>query len=232
MIITRDEEDRLEAALRSVSFADERIVLDSGSTDGTVALAERLGARVVRTDWPGHVSQKNRGLTEARGEWVLSIDADERVTEELARAIRAAIVSPGDAVGFRVARRGYWLGHRLSFGDWYPDRKVRLALRARARWSGRDPHDVLTVDGPIGELAGDLDHHPYRDLAEHLATIDRYTTLDARDGRWFDILVRPPWAFFRAYLLRQGFRDGAPGLLVASLGALYTLLKWARRRVE
>lgn len=232
VIITRDEADRIEDALRSVAFADERLVLDSGSTDATVALAEALGARVLRTDWPGYVAQKNRALAEARGEWVLSIDADERVTPALAASIRSALASPGAVDGFRVSRRGWWLGHRLGHGDWYPDRKVRLVRRDRARWSGRDPHDVLSVTGEVRDLAGDLDHHPYRTLSEHLQTIDRYTRIDARDGRWWDAAIRPPWSFFRAYVLRGGFRDGLPGLLVAALGALYTLLKWSRRRIE
>jgi glycosyltransferase involved in cell wall biosynthesis len=230
VIIARDEADRIEDAIRSVAFADECVVLDSGSTDDTVARARALGARVVETDWPGHVAQKNRALDEARGDWVLSLDADERVTTELRAAIVAAMGAP-TADGFRVARRNHWLGHRLAHGHWYPDRRVRLARRTHARWGGADPHDLLIVDGAVHDLAGDLDHLPYRSLAEHLATIERYSAIDARPGSWIDILVRPPWHFFQGYVLKRGFLDGVPGLVVAALGATYTLLKWSRTRL-
>ncbi len=231
VIIARDEADRIEDAIRSVAFADECVVLDSGSRDDTVARARALGARVIETDWPGHVAQKNRALAEARGDWILSIDADERVTEPLRAAILAALAAPA-ADGYRVARRNWWLGHRLAHGHWYPDRRVRLARRDRARWGGEDPHDVLIVDGRVADLPGDLDHHPYRSLAEHLATIERYSAIGARRGSWLDVLVRPGWHFFRGYVLRRGFLDGVPGLVVASLGALHTLLKWSRPRLE
>lgn len=230
VIIARDEADRIEDAIRSVAFADECVVLDAGSADDTVARARALGARVIQTDWPGHVAQKNRALAEAQGDWILAIDADERVTDTLRASILSALQEPL-ADGFRMARRNHWLGHRLAHGLWYPDRRVRLARRERARWAGDDPHDFLEVRGTVLELAGDLDHHPYRSLAEHLATIDRYSTIGARRGSWVDIVVRPPWHFFRGYVLRRGFLDGAPGLVVAALGALYTLLKWSRARL-
>lgn len=230
VIIARDEADRIEDAIRSVAFADECVVLDSGSTDDTVARARALGARVIETDWPGHVAQKNRGLAAARGDWILAIDSDERVTDALRASIVAALLAPV-ADGFRTARRNHWLGHRLAHGAWYPDRRIRLARRERARWGGEDPHDVLVVEGSVADLAGDLDHHPYRNLAEHLATIDRYSAIGARRGSWLDMLVRPLWHFVRNYVLRRGFLDGVPGLVVAALGAVYTLLKWSRNRL-
>jgi glycosyltransferase involved in cell wall biosynthesis len=227
VIIARDEEDRIESAIRSVAFADEVVVLDSGSTDGTVARAEALGARVVRTDWPGFVAQKNRALLEARGDWILSIDADERVTPALREGILSALRAPS-AAGYRVPRRNHWLGHALAHGHWYPDTKLRLARRERARWVGEDPHDRMEVDGPVADLAGDLDHVPYRSLAEHLATIDRYSALGARRGGPIDIVGRPFWHFFSGYVLRLGFLDGVPGLVVHALGAVHVLLRWSR----
>lgn len=236
VIITRDEADRIERAVRSVSFADEVVVLDSGSTDDTVARARALGARVEVADWTGHVAQKNRALSLCRGDWVLSLDADEWVSEPLRDAVLAALRAP-DAAGYRVARRNLWLGHELRGGRWYPDARVRLARRARARWEGEDPHDRLVVDGPVADLPGELYHEPYRSLAEHLLTVDRYSRIGAeaarRAGRragWLDLLVRPPWHFVRAFVLEGGWRDGVPGLVVAGLGALHTLLKWARLR--
>lgn len=234
-IVARDEADRLEAAIRSVAFASEVLVLDSGSTDGTPELAERLGARVLRTGWPGHVAQKNRALAEVRHDWVLSIDADERVSPELAVAIQAALEREPALAGYAMRRMTWWEGAPMRHGLWGRERKIRLFRRDRARWVGRDPHDRVQLDGPAGELRGDLHHHPYRDLGEHLATIDRYTALSAarmdEEGvraRWWDLAFRPPLHFVNGILLRVGFLDGARGLCVAALGALYVLLKWAR----
>jgi glycosyltransferase involved in cell wall biosynthesis len=237
-IIARDEADRIEAAVRSVAFADEVVVLDSGSTDATVAIARAAGARVVETDWPGHVAQKNRALAEARHDWVLSIDADERVSPALAAGIQRALAAEPTVAGFSVARLSWYLGEPLRHGVWHPDRRVRLFDRRRARWGGLDPHDRVVLDGPAGRLPGDLHHHPYRDLGEHLATIDRYTAIAAAGlrargvrARWWDLAVRPPLHFVKAFLLRAGFRDGVRGGMVATLGATYVLLKWARVRL-
>ena len=237
-IIARDEGDRIGDAIRSVSFADEVLVLDSGSTDDTVAVARALGARVESTDWPGHVAQKNRAVARASHDWILSIDADERVGPELGAAVQAVVAAGTGAAGFSVSRLSTYLGAELRHGTWYPDRRVRLFDRRRGRWAGRDPHDHVCVDGPVAALGGDLLHRPYRDLGEHLRTIDRYTATSAAGlraagvrARWWDLLLRPPLHFVKAYLLKAGFRDGPRGLLVASLGAVYVLLKWTRVRL-
>ncbi|MFH1466790.1 MAG: glycosyltransferase family 2 protein [Pseudomonadota bacterium] len=233
VIIARDEADRLPEALRSVAFADERLVLDSGSADGTPEVARALGARVVETDWPGHVAQKNRALGLATHAWVLSLDADERVSPALAASIRVALAEEPAVDGFAVARRNHYLGQPLGWGGWYPDRRVRLVRRARARWGGTDPHDRLEVDGPIARLHGDLDHHPYRSAQEHLDTIARYARraaeVDPTPGHAWDPVGRATWRFLRGYLLQLGFLDGRAGLSVAWLGARYTHLKWALR---
>ncbi len=229
VIIAKDEADRIEAAVRSVAFADEVVVLDSGSKDATAQIATAAGARVVHTDWPGFVAQKNRAWAEARGEWVLSIDADEVVSDALRKAIVAALIHPA-AEGFTVNRQTRWLGHSLRHGFAFPDTRLRLARRDCGTWVGRDPHDRLQVNGRTAALEGDLVHDPYRSFAEHLATLDRYSALDARSGTPLDVLVRPPWHFFRGYLLKGGCRDGWPGLAFAAMGAFYTFLKWSRRR--
>lgn len=234
VIIAKDEEDRIEDAIRSVAFAEECLVLDSGSGDATVARAEALGARVLRTDWPGFVAQKNRGWAEAKGDWVLSLDADERVTPELQKSILQALKSP-EAEGYRVRRRNLWMGHPLKGGHWYPDARIRLARKSRGRWEGTDPHDHLRVDGPIQELDGDLLHIPYRNFAEHLRTIDRYTAVAAtqlraagRKAGLLDLYFRPIWRFIAAFFVAGGWKDGVPGLILALLGSLYCALKWAR----
>jgi len=237
VVIARDEADRIQACLDSVPLAVDKLVLDSGSTDATVEVAEAAGARVVRTDWPGHVAQKNRGLAEACGEWVLSLDADERLSDEAVVELEAAVASPGGVVGLSFPRLSSWLGRPLRHGRWYPDRKLRVVRRGRGRWVGDDPHDRLVVEGPVRALEAPILHDPYRDLGEHLDTIDRYSRLHAESlaargvrARWWDVALRPPLHFANAYLLRMGFLDGVPGLAVAGLGAAHVLRKWSRLR--
>lgn len=236
-IIVRDEADRLPDAIRSVQgLAAEVLVLDSGSTDDTVAVARGLGARVLELDWPGHVAQKNRALDAARHPWVLSIDADERLSPDLARAISQALAREPEVDGFEISRLSWWQGAPIRHGTWYPDRRLRLVRRARARWGGNNPHDRLSVQGARSRLPGELWHHPYRSLSEHLVVIDRYTAIAAealagegRRARIWDLVLRPPLHIVKALLLRAGFRDGARGLCLAGLGATYVLLKWGRR---
>jgi glycosyltransferase involved in cell wall biosynthesis len=236
VVIAVDEEDRLGRCLESVPCAVEKVVLDSGSTDGTRRVAEACGARFVRADWPGHVAQKNRALSLASQPWVLSLDADEWLEPEAAEAVARVVADPPAGVdGFRFARCNHWLGTPIRHGRWYPDRKLRLVRRGRGRWVGDDPHDQLVVDGEVADLPGDIGHIPYRDMAEHLRTIDRYTAISARSlaargvrARRRDLLLRPPLRFVDAYLLRAGFLDGGPGLALAGLGAAYTGLKWGR----
>ena len=234
-IITKNEEDRVGDAIRSVQFSDEIIVLDSGSCDGTVALCRSLGARVVETDWPGYVSQKNRALEYVTHEWVLSIDADERVTPELAKDIQKTLAKEVSVDGFMVNRRQWYLGRWIRHCGWYPDRRVRLFRRSRSKWSGTDPHDYIEVNGTSGVLTGDLIHYPYRDLSDHLDTINRYSTIFAREaysqGRrthWWDLIFRPPIFFVRRFILSRGFLDGLHGLLVCSMGAFYVLSRWMK----
>lgn len=235
VVIAQDEADRIGACLDSVPFAAERVVLDSGSTDGTPEVAEAHGARVVRTGWPGHVAQKNRALDEASQPWILSLDADERLSPEAAEDLRGALADPGGAAALSFPRCSSWLGTPIRHGRWYPDRKVRAVRRGRGRWGGDDPHDRLIPEGSVRALQGDILHDPYRDLSEHLATIDRYTAVHARSladrgvrARWWDVAFRPSLHFVDGYLLRRGFLDGVPGLAVAGLGATHVLCKWTR----
>lgn len=235
-IIARDEADRIADAIRSVAFADEVVVVDSGSTDGTPAICRALGARVIEAGWPGHVAQKNRALGEVSHDHVLSIDADERVPAALAARITALQRTGwGERTGWSMPRLGWWLGQPLRHGTWYPDRRVRLVDRRVARWTGLDPHDHLQVDGPVGPLAEPLHHHPYRSLAEHLATIDRYTARHAETAvaagvraRPWDLALRPPAHLLKALVLKGGVLDGPRGLAVAWLGAAHVQLKWLR----
>ncbi len=235
-IVTRDEEDRLGACLESLAWCDEILVVDSHSKDGTREIAAARGARVIERDWPGHVAQKEFAVRAARYEWVLCIDADERVAPDLREAIEAARRGGfAGAAGYEVSRVSRYLGRWIRHGTWYPDWKLRLFDRRRGAWGGRDPHDRVTVEGVVRRLGGELRHEPYRSFEDHLRTIGRYTTITAeqmqregRRARWLDVVVRPPARFLVFYLVRRGFLDGWRGLLLAYLAAHYVRLKYAK----
>lgn len=234
ILITKDAAAHVERALRSVAWADERIVVDSGSTDDTVALARPLATRVETRPWPGYGAQKNHAASLASHDWVLSLDADEAVTDTL-RAQIADLRSIPDRAAFRMPRVTWYLGRWIRSTDWYPDRAVRLYDRRRAHWDDRPVHEALIVEGPVGELTGELEHRPYRDVTEHLSRMNQYTTLAAaqmhaagRQARAWHLLVHPLAAFLRNYVARGGFRDGVPGLIVSMLGGVYVLQKYVK----
>ncbi len=234
-VITRNEAERVPAALESVAWADEIVVVDSGSTDETAAVARRFTDRVVERAWTGYIDQKNHAAGLASHDWIFSLDADERVTPELAREIRGVLSAEPVPRGFRVPRVSCYLGRWIRTTDWYPDYQLRLYDRRHGRWSGRYVHESVEVGGPVGRLRCDLQHLPYRDIAHHLQTIDRYTTLAARqmaeDGRragLMDIVARPPLAFLRNYVVRGGVRDAGPGLVISLLNSYYVMLKFAK----
>jgi glycosyltransferase involved in cell wall biosynthesis len=233
-VITRNEAADLAAALSSVSWADEIVVVDSESTDDTVAIARQFTDRVTVRSWPGYVAQKNHAASLARNDWILSLDADERVTPELAREIQATLDSPAHAA-YRMPRVTWHLGRWIRTTDWHPDYQLRLYDRRTAQWTGQYVHEGVNVQGSIGMLQGELQHYAYRDIADHLETIDRYTTLAARQMRErgrtasaVDLIAHPPLAFLRNYIGKQGFRDGIPGLIVSTMNAYYVFLKFAK----
>ncbi len=243
VVITRNEAANIRAALESVRWADELVVVDSGSTDETLRIARELADRVTAHEWQGYGAQKNHAAGLAAHDWILSLDADERVSPALAREIRSLLDAEPAARGYRCPRVTRYLGRWIRSTDWYPDLQLRLYDRRAARWSDRLVHESVAVDGAVGRLRGELEHHAYRDVSHHLQTIDRYTTLAARqmrrEGRragWIDLAVRPPAAFVRNYVLRGGMRDGALGLVVSLLNAGYVFLKfaklWERQRTE
>ncbi len=238
-IIAFNEEDRIGDCIASLDFCDEVVVVDSRSADRTREVAANLGARVIERDWPGHVAQKEFTIRQASHDWVLCVDADERISDPL----RAEILSLrdtgfGERPGYRMPRCSRYLNRYLRHGSWYPDRQLRLFDRRRGRWGGHDPHDKVELEGDAGELRGDLLHHPYRSFAEHLATIDNYTTVMARSlekrgkrAGLRHILFNPAWRFFRVYVIKHGFLDGWRGLVMAYLEAYYTRLKYIKRYI-
>ena len=236
-IITKNEAAGIGDALASVAWADEIVVVDSESTDDTVAIARQYTDRVVVREWPGYVEQKNYAASLATHDWILSLDADERVTPALAEEIASAIASPHSARGYRIPRVTFHLGRWIRTTDWYPDYQLRLYDRRSAEWTGRYVHEAVDVRGPVGRLRGELQHYAYRDIADHLETIDRYTTYAARqmheDGRRAGILQlvgHPPLAFLRNYIAHGGIRDGSAGLIVSALNSYYVFLKFAKLR--
>jgi glycosyltransferase involved in cell wall biosynthesis len=234
-VITRNEALNIGAALESVGWADESIVVDSESTDDTVAIARRFTDRVFVRPFPGYVAQKNFAAEQASHDWVLSLDADERVSPELAAEIKQTLAAEPAAAGFRIPRVTFHFGRWIRSTDWYPDYQLRLYDKRRATWTGRLVHESVRAEGPVGQLRGEVQHYAYRDIAHHLQTMDRYTTLAAQqmydDGRrasWIDILVTPRLTFFRNYILRGGFRDGMAGLVISAMNSYYVGLKFAK----
>jgi len=235
-INTFNEEDNIAAALASLAWADEILVVDSGSTDRTVEIARGLAHRVVSHAWESHGAQHTYADSIASHDWVLMLDADERLTPELAAAIqRVRREGPGDFAGFRMARRAWYLGRWIRHSGWYPDWQPRLYRRDLTTWGGEPPHEAPKVGGTVGTLPGDIIHFTRRSLHEHVAVMNRYTDLAAaarqrHGGRvgWLSFALAPPWTFFRSYILKQGFRDGWPGLVIARLAAIYVHLKQAK----
>src|SRR5574343_119964 len=233
-IITLNAASQLEDCLKSVRFADEIVVVDSGSTDGTQALAERYGARVLAQDWLGFGPQKQFAVEAAAHDWVLCLDADERVTPELQASIENALAQPAHGA-YRFPRCNRFLGRYLKHGEGYPDWSLRLFDRRQARWSDDAVHEKVVSNGPIGTLQGDLLHDSAETLAAYLTKQNRYTTLAAemalqagKRASFGRIVFSPIIRFIKFYLIRQGFRDGLPGLIHIAIGCFNSFLKYAK----
>jgi glycosyltransferase involved in cell wall biosynthesis len=236
-IITLNEERNVVRAIESLGCCDEIVVVDSGSTDRTVEVARRLGARVVEEPWHGYARQKNLAAGAVANEWVLSIDADEALSEALEGEILTIKKDGPRADGYSMPRRAQYCGRWILHSGWYPDRKVRLYHRDRAEWAGEYVHESVRVRGRVAELESDLLHFTCSSLSEHLKTLDRYTTLAAQElvakGRPVGgarLVLDPAWTFLRSYVVQRGFLDGPQGLSIAWMAALYTYLKYAKAR--
>jgi glycosyltransferase involved in cell wall biosynthesis len=238
-IVTLNEERNIARAIASLGCADEIVVVDSGSSDKTRAIAAALGACVIEESWRGYAGQKNYAAARAAHDWILSIDADESVTEALGKEILEVKENGPRFDGYTFPRLAQYLGRWIRHSGWYPDRKVRLYNRARAQWVGEYVHESVCVNGIVGELHGDLQHFTCDSLSEHLRTLDRYTTLAAQEVRargeevtFRRLSIDPAWTFVRTYIVQRGFLDGPEGLAIAWMAALYTFLKYAKAREE
>jgi len=234
VLITRNAAAVLDACLESVAFADDIVLVDSASTDATAAIAARRGARIVQKEWLGYGLQKQFAVEQARNDWVLCLDADERVSPELAASIQAALAAPAAPI-YRMARRNRFLGRWLAHGEGYPDWSPRLFNRLNARWSDDLVHEKVLFAVTPGTLKGDLLHDSSDSLSAYLDRQNRYTTLAAqqafergRSAGILHLLASPVVRFFKFYVFRLGFLDGLPGLLHISIGCMNSYLKYAK----
>ena len=232
-IITLNEEKKIRHALESVKWADEIIVVDSGSTDKTVEICEEYTDKVFHNAWPGFVAQKNYATDMATHNWILSIDADERVTPELAREIKSVLSNPTfDA--YAVPRRVFYLGRWINHSGWYPDYKARLYNKKLCRWEGEKVHEELSVKGKTEYLSGDIHHLTFDNIAHHIKTMNSYTSLAAMEEHGksgpsiVHLLIRPPSAFVKSFFLKKGFKDGMPGFIIAVAAACHVFYKYAK----
>ena len=232
-VITLNEEHNIADALSSLSWADEIIVVDSESTDRTVEIAQGFTDRVFVRSWPGYSAQKNFAAEQSENDWIFSLDADERVSKELALQIQQLKAGPDpEAAAYEMSRLTFYLGRWIKHSGWRPDYKRRLYHRKRSRWHGDYVHETLEADGRVGRLSGDLLHYTVRDASEHHLRMDRYTTLSAQQAyslgkraSILSLLVLPCFVFLRSYILKLGFFDGLPGLAIARFAAHYEFLK-------
>ena len=237
-IITLNEEGRLDRCLESIEgVVDEIIVVDSGSTDRTLAIAAAQGATVLTRAWTNYSEQKNYAASQASCDWILSLDADECLSDELKREILGLKSAAIHADAFRFPRMALYLGKWIRFSGWYPDYKVRLYHKSKASWEGSYVHETLLVNGTIESLKGDLLHYTCDSLSEHINRLDRYTTLAAQDlysrgkpGSLFQLIISPLLAFVRSLFIKSGFRDGVQGYTIAYFASFYNFLKYAKLR--
>jgi glycosyltransferase involved in cell wall biosynthesis len=235
-IISYNEEQKIEDCLRSLEgVVDEIVVVDSVSTDATVEIAGRYTDRIFEQPFLGHIEQKNLAVSKASHDWILSLDCDERLSEPLRASILAVKQELGGYTAYRMARRTFyvyrWLNH-----CWYPDKKVRLFDRRKARWGGVNPHDRVEVDGGrIHELSGDILHYSFDSISAHIQTLDKFTEIGAQEiikrGKRVTLLspfTHATWTFLRMYVLRRGFLDGFAGLVASVLSFMHVFVKYAK----
>lgn len=237
-IITLNEESNMADCLKSLSWVDEIIVVDSLSTDRTVEISEKFGARVISQKFLGHVKQKQLAVDSCSHDWVICLDADERVSDELSKNIHSLFESTSEENllnGYSVSRCSFHLGRWIRHGGWYPDRNIRLFNRRQGKWGGVDPHDKIEVAGETGKLEGDLLHYVFKDLAHNVATNNFYSGISAdifyREGKkpsMAKLFLKPFGKFIETYVIKKGFLDGLPGFII-SVGAAYSMfLKFAK----
>lgn len=237
-IICFNEEARIEDCLKSATWADEIIVVDSLSTDRTVEVCKKYTKLVISNPWPGYVAQKNFVLEKANCQWVLSLDADERVSDQLREeilALRKVGLGKDGCDGYYMPRKTFYLNRWMTHSGWYPDYKLRLFNKEKGTWGGLEPHDKVSLKGKAGYLKGELLHYSFNGLSHHLEKIDHFTTIAAKEaflqGKRSgpgSLATRPLFTFFKMFILKMGFLDGLPGLIAAGMSAFHVFSKYAK----
>jgi glycosyltransferase involved in cell wall biosynthesis len=236
VIIVYNEEKNLRECLETVQWADEIVVVDSHSQDRTVEIAREFTKKIFQKEYKGHIDKKRFAVSKATHDWVFSIDADERVTPQLKKELREVLAQGGgEAVGYDMPRMTRHLGRWILHGEWYPDLVTRLFRRSRMRYEGTEPHDRVILEGKRGHLSGMLLHYNYRDFAHQIQTVQSYSDVAAQalfaEGRragFRNLMLRPPFKFFKCYILKRGFLDGWPGFIIAATSAFYVLAKYVK----
>ena len=236
-IVCKNEALSIERCLQSLSWCTEIVIVDSGSTDATLEICAKHKCRIVHREWSGYVEQKSFGLSLCSQSWILNLDADEEVSPELHSEIRAMLMQDASGNvkedGFELLRVVFYLGRWWRKGGWHPERRLRLARRERVTWHGEEPHEHASVPGQVGRMQGELRHYTYRDIADHVSRLNAHSTSAARalyakgtKPSLVSLLLKPKARFAKFFLLRRGYREGLPGLLVACMEAFYVFLKY------
>ena len=235
IVIALNEERNIGECLKSVGWADEIILVDSGSKDATVKIARQCGAKIFVKPWKGFAEAKTFAVSKSRNNWIFWLDADERVPRELADEIQDLLKGSALKAAYSVARRAYFLGRWMRHSGWYPGRVARLFDKYLATFSSVAVHEGLEVRGEVGALRNDLLHFTDPNLYHYIQKFNRYTSLASDESfkarkhfRFLDVLLRPPWLFFKMYFLRLGFLDGVQGLILALLSSAYVFTKYAK----
>ena len=231
-----NEEAKIAACLASLTWCDEVIVVDSYSQDKTFEISQQYTSHVYQHPWEGYIAQKNYIRSLARFPWILFVDADEVVSDALRDEIeREFNQGPGDTAGYRFPRMVHYLGKWIRHGEWYPDIKLRLFRKDLGHSEGQEPHDRVSVDGPVKTLRAPLYHFTYDDLSDHIHTLNRFSSISANEKftrgekfRWRDLFFRPPFRFFKAYFLKHGFLDGRQGFIIAIMSSFGVFIKYAK----
>lgn len=236
VIITFNEEKRLEPALKSLDgVASEIIVVDSFSSDGTLKIAKKYTDRVFQRKWVNFADQKNYANSLASYPWILSLDADERLSPELREEILRIKEKEPDYPGFSMPRRVFYLGKWINHSGWYPDRKIRLFRKDKARWEGEFVHEALVIDGKIQKLSGDIHHFTYQNISDHIDRINKFSDLGAQKlyvqrkrCRWYHLVFLPIFRFVKSYFFKAGFLDGFAGFVISALNGYSIFIRYSK----
>jgi len=234
-VLTSNNRRTIERCLKSLYWAEELIVVDSFSNDGTFEICQQYTDKIYRREWKGHRDQYQYASDLTTRDWIMFVDADEEVPSELVEEIRRELAGEEEGVdGFFIYRQTYYLGRWIRYGGWYPDGEIRLYRRNRGRWEG-GLHAKIVVDGRVANLKNQYLHYTYRDISDQIQTIDKYSEMAAQDlaesGKKFSLfklLFHPPFRFIKEYLLKLGFRDGLPGLIIIVSTMYYVFIKYAK----